>query len=229
MVNLNNHCDRHYLVDPELELIYLRSDHVVLKDLLRAVYLWPSAAEDPRSRLRLMVHYSFQLMNFRIKEAKALFYARHPGAWPLTIHGDQDHLNEEQLIEYFSGRITSQEARAVEWDGHYCPTCGWQLIGAGRTLTSFGIVFDCQDLIRPGAIRTHHLHQLERLDWQTREKRRELLRHLKICRRCRWELRQENTLPPWLAASRLKLDVLGNTNDLLLRKRDPKIPESKEN
>lgn len=68
-------------------------------------------------------------------------------AWPLSIHGERDHLNEEQLMEYFSGRITSQEARAVEWDGHYCPTCGWRLIDAGRTLTSFGIVFDCQDLI----------------------------------------------------------------------------------
>lgn len=181
--------------DPEVRLQYLEYDYVVLGELRSYLARQEKrlAWIDSDDRLRLIVQYSLGVMKSRIAEAKEEFRAIHPNAAVLSFYCN--HLDEETLLRYFTGGMALREMSDLEAQCRYCAECAWEFIGVGRAVSGFTILFECDHLVSPLVVRTTHLDGEEIDAWlerkQSRGQRREVLEHLKICRRCRARMRRE--------------------------------------
>ena len=186
-----------FILDPETPFKYMRYDYVPLDDLRDYIrrHEEDTPRTDAQNRVKLIVRYSLDVMKQRLTEAMKEFEFNCPDVVVLGFGDEDAHLDEEILARYFIGQIAGREMRELEEQCRYCPECGWRLIGVGRVLTGYGLLFGIERVINPSAVRTLHLSRAEIDDWldrrQSREVRREILGHLKICRRCHQWMREE--------------------------------------
>ena len=181
--------------DSEEALCLMEHDHMGFEEL------WDYARGEerlrsmpnPEDRLRLVVQHSLRVMKERIAVAKEKFRSLCPGVW--VIYFICRHLDEETLFRYFTGRVTRREMSDLESKCRYCSECGWEFIGVGRAVHDFAVFAVCSHLISTVAVRASHFKGDEIDAWlerrQSREQRREMLEHLKICRRCRAQMQRE--------------------------------------
>ena len=183
------------VLDPEDVLCLMKADDQVCEELKDLAILQGREQLRPgiEERLRLVVRHSLKAVKSRIAEAKEAFRSLCPGVRIFTFRCS--HLDEETLFRYFTGRITRREKIDLECECRYCPECGWQLVGVGQAVRSFAVMANCDHLISPAATRVFHFEADEVEAWLTgamsREKKKELLDHLKVCRCCRALMRDK--------------------------------------
>jgi hypothetical protein len=178
------------VLDPEIPLSYMKYDYVLLSNLRDYVEQQEKKTHraKPEDRVGLIVEHSLDLVARRIADARMQFQAAHPAVREFCFEGENKHIDRQLLTRYFLGRMTRREMRDVEEQCRWCPECGWEFVGVGRALTGYGLLFGIDRVLNPIAVRTLHLTSNEVADWlehrQSREDRRAILKHLKICRRC---------------------------------------------
>lgn len=137
-----------------------------------------------QDRLLLMVRHALFVVRERIADAELRGHC---------VYGD--HFDEKTLVRYFSGKMSDEEMEEAEFAGRFCEVCAVEFLAAGRTLTSYAAIFGCDALLRPKTVLTPHFSGEEIDIWfdrtQSKRVKRELLRHLRICRRYREQLRHE--------------------------------------
>ncbi|MBX3279094.1 MAG: hypothetical protein KF868_13910 [Acidobacteria bacterium] len=157
-------------------------DSVDLKGLHK--YVTSCSGASPHERLRLMIRHALFVVRERIADADLR------NDWVRC-----DHFDEAVLFRYFSGEMLDEEMWQIEFDGRICEVCAAEFLAAGRTITTYATLFSCENLISGKAARTVHLEGPDINFWfdgkQPRHTKRELLRHIRICRRCRQQLRRE--------------------------------------